>query len=55
MKSKRQNSIFGFLVLSFEMFLGDAIYGEIGVITDHEIFRLVGLQGKTIVEANIYD
>jgi len=40
---------------AFEALLGDAIYGEIGVVTNDEIFRMVGLHGKTVVEANIYD
>jgi hypothetical protein len=40
---------------AFEALLGDAVYGEIGVVTDDEIFRMVGLHGKTVVEANIYN
>lgn len=40
---------------AFEELLSDAIYGEIGVVLDHEIFSIIGLQGKTIIEANIYD
>jgi phosphoribosylformylglycinamidine synthase len=40
---------------AFEALLGDAIYGEIGVVSDDEIFRIIGLHGKTIIEANIYD
>lgn len=40
---------------AFETLLGDAIYGEIGVVSDDEIFRIVGLDGKTIIEANIDD
>ncbi len=40
---------------AFETLLGDAIYGEIGVVSDDEIFRIIGLDGKTIIEANIDD
>jgi len=40
---------------AFEALLGDAIYGETGVVSDDEIFRIIGLHGKTIIEANIYD
>ncbi len=40
---------------SFETVLGDAIYGEIGVVTDEEIFRFIGIHGMTVVEAKIYD
>jgi hypothetical protein len=28
---------------------------EIGVVLDYETFRIIGLNGKKIVEANIYD
>jgi phosphoribosylformylglycinamidine synthase len=37
----------------FEALLGDAIYGEIGIVIDKEIFRLVGIHGRTAVEAKI--
>ena len=40
---------------AFEELLSDAIYGEIGVVLDHEIFRIIGLGGKKIIETNIYD
>jgi phosphoribosylformylglycinamidine synthase len=40
---------------SFETVLGDAIYGEIGVVTDEEIFCFIGIHGMTVVEAKIYD
>jgi phosphoribosylformylglycinamidine synthase len=40
---------------NFEKLLGDVVYGEIGVVTEGEIFRVIGLQNKTIVEANIFD
>ena len=39
----------------FETLLGNAVYGEIGVVREDEVFRVVGLQNKTIIEANIYD
>jgi phosphoribosylformylglycinamidine synthase len=38
---------------SFETLLGDAIYGEIGVVIDDEIFRVIGLHGRTVAEAKI--
>jgi phosphoribosylformylglycinamidine synthase len=40
---------------AFEEFLGDAVYREIGLITEGEIFRVIGLQNKTIIEVNIFD
>ena len=40
---------------AFKAVLGDAIYGEIGVVTESEIFCITGLNGKTLIEANIYD
>jgi phosphoribosylformylglycinamidine synthase len=40
---------------AFETLLGHAIYGKIGVVSDDEIFRVVGLDGKKIIKANIYD
>jgi len=40
---------------AFEALLGDAVYGEIGMVSDDEIFRMVGLHEKRVVEANIYD
>jgi phosphoribosylformylglycinamidine synthase len=40
---------------AFEEHLGDAVHGEIGLITGGEIFRVIGLQNKTVIEANIFD
>jgi len=40
---------------TFEAILADAIYGEIGVVREDEVFRVMGLQSKTVIEANIYD
>jgi hypothetical protein len=40
---------------TLETLLGDAIYGEIGVVSQSEIFRIIGLRGKAIIEANIYN
>jgi hypothetical protein len=40
---------------ALETILGDAIYGEIGVVSQSEIFRIIGLRGKAIIEANIYN
>jgi phosphoribosylformylglycinamidine synthase len=41
---------------AFEELLSGTIYGEIGVVREDEIFRVIGLRrGKTIIEANIYD
>jgi hypothetical protein len=40
---------------AFEELLGDAVYGEIGLVTEGETFRVIGLQNKTIIEANIFD
>ena len=39
---------------SFEKLLGDVVYGEIAVVTEGEIFRVIGLQKKTIIETNIF-
>ncbi len=33
----------------------NAIYGEIGMVSDDEVFRVIGLNGRKIIEANIYD
>ncbi len=38
---------------AFEELLGDAVYGEIGVVTEGEILHIIGLHNKTIIEANI--
>jgi hypothetical protein len=40
---------------SFEKLLGDVLYGEIGVVTEGEIFRMISLQKKTVIEANIFE
>jgi phosphoribosylformylglycinamidine synthase len=40
---------------AFEELLSDTIYGEIGLVTEREIFRVIGLQNKTIIEGNIFD
>jgi hypothetical protein len=40
---------------TFEKLLGDVVYGEIGVVTEGEIFRIHGFRNKTIIEANIFD
>ncbi|MEW6376797.1 MAG: phosphoribosylformylglycinamidine synthase subunit PurS [Thermodesulfobacteriota bacterium] len=40
---------------AFEIILGDAVYEEIGVVSDYELLRVNGLDGKPIIEANIYD
>jgi phosphoribosylformylglycinamidine synthase len=40
---------------AFESLLGDAVFGEIGVISDESLFRVTGLQGKIVVEADIMD
>jgi hypothetical protein len=40
---------------TFEKLLGDVVYGEIGVVTEGEIFRVVSLQKKTVIEANIFE
>jgi len=40
---------------SLEKLLRDVVYGEIGVVTEGEIFRVIGLQKKTIIEANIFE
>ena len=37
----------------FEGLLGDTIYGEMGVVLESECFRVIGLDGKKIIEANI--
>jgi len=40
---------------TFEALLGDVIYREIVVVLSEETFRVIGLQGRKIIEANIYD
>jgi phosphoribosylformylglycinamidine (FGAM) synthase-like enzyme len=40
---------------TFETLLGDAIYGEIGVVSDSKILQIIGLDGKKIIKANIDD
>jgi phosphoribosylformylglycinamidine synthase len=40
---------------TFEKLLGGVVYREIGVVTEGEIFRIHGLQNKTMIEANIFD
>jgi hypothetical protein len=40
---------------TFEKLLGDVVYGEIGVVTEGEIFRVISLQKKTVIEANIFE
>jgi phosphoribosylformylglycinamidine synthase II len=40
---------------AFEALLGEAIFGEIGVVSKDEIFQIIGLKGKKIIEANIDD
>jgi len=40
---------------AFEELLGDVVYGEIGLVMEGEIFRVIGLQNKSIIEANIFD
>jgi len=40
---------------AFEAPIGDAIYGEIGMVTGGEIFRVSCSQKKTFIEANTFD
>ncbi len=40
---------------AFEDLLGNVVYSEIGRVTQWEIFRVIGLKGERIIEANIYD
>jgi phosphoribosylformylglycinamidine synthase len=40
---------------TWEGLFGDTTYGEIGVASDDDIFRVIGLDGKKIIEASIYD
>jgi phosphoribosylformylglycinamidine synthase len=40
---------------AFETVFNDAIYGEIGIVLEGKVFRIMGLEGKKIVEANIDD
>ena len=55
LKFKGQMTIDPSKKMAFETLLGDAVFGEIGVVSDHELFRVIGLKGKKIIEANIYD
>ncbi len=40
---------------AFETLLGDIVYGEIGVVSENDIFRVIGLAGKIAIEASIFD
>jgi len=40
---------------AFETLLNNMVYGEVGVVSDDKIFRILGLRGKIIVEADIHD
>ncbi len=40
---------------AFETLLNKVVYGEVGVVSDNKIFRILGLDGKIIVEADIHD
>ncbi len=39
----------------FETLLGDAVRGRIGAVLASETFRIIGLHGRPVIEANIYD
>ncbi len=38
-----------------ETLFGDSIHGEIGVVSAIETLRIIGLQGRPVIEANIYE
>ena len=40
---------------ALEVLLGEVPYGEVGIVSGGETFRVAGLHGKRIVEANIND
>jgi phosphoribosylformylglycinamidine synthase II len=40
---------------AFESLLSDVVFGEIGVVIHAETFRVIGLQGKKVIEASIDD
>jgi phosphoribosylformylglycinamidine synthase II len=40
---------------AFEELLGDVVYGEIAVVTEGEVLRVIGLQNKRVIEVNIFD
>ncbi len=39
---------------TFETLFGDSIHGEIGVVSAIETLRIIGLQGRHVIQANIY-
>jgi len=39
----------------FETLLDGDVYGEIGVVREDEVFRVMGLRSKTVIEANMDD
>ena len=39
----------------FEKLLGQSVFREVGVVRKGEMLRMIGLQGKKIIEANIFD
>jgi len=40
---------------AFEALFAGSVYGEIGRVTEDERFRVSGLDGKVVIDANIYD
>jgi phosphoribosylformylglycinamidine synthase len=38
---------------AFEALLGDSTFGDIGVVSRGDVFHVTGLDGKTIVQANL--
>ena len=39
----------------FEAALNEVVYGEVGVVSDDKMLRVLGLQGKKVIEAPIDD
>jgi phosphoribosylformylglycinamidine synthase len=40
---------------AFEAMMNQVVYGEVGVVSDDQKFRVLGLQGKNVIEAPIDD
>jgi phosphoribosylformylglycinamidine synthase len=40
---------------TFKKILGQSVFAEVGVVRKGEMLRVIGLQGKKIIEANIFD
>jgi phosphoribosylformylglycinamidine synthase len=40
---------------TFEAMMKEVVCGEVGVVSDHNMLRVLGLEGKKVIEASIDD